>query len=230
MGSPRTAIVLLNWHIPRAVAGDRLDAVLYPGLPEEITIVLPHLRNLALIQDSITRTHNATTTEIMSFSKLRSSIEQKLLCYPKQQGEGRAGITEKDYIHESCRVAALIYIDTVLRRFRPTFTGPKVLKQTLMATYEQRRQIDQNIVDDGSSVALLWIFCTGAILSLNEVEKTWFAEQISRAMTRTSLEIWQDVEECLTGLLWTKFMSDALCRSVWPKVEGYLWLIKDTAY
>ena len=228
--SPRTAMTLLNRRVPRAVAEDHLDTVLYSGLSGEIQTILPHLRKLVAIQDSIARTHNATATEIMSLSKLRSSIEQDLLSHQKQPGECRAGMTEEEYKHESCRVATLIYIDTVLRGFRPKFAGPRVLKQRLMDAYEQRRQIDQDIVDEGSSVVLLWILCTGAILSLDDLEKTWFAERISKAITRTGFEMWQEVEECLLGLLWTKFMSDTLCRLVWAEVEEYLWLIRDIAY
>ncbi|KAL9118670.1 MAG: hypothetical protein Q9187_004783 [Circinaria calcarea] len=213
------AISLVDRYVPGEVAEEFINAVSDSGFPGELQELLPFLRNLTRVRDSITRIHNATTTEIMAFGSVRSSLEHQLLLHPKHGGDYGARTSQDGYLEESCRVAALIYIEAALRGFRPKFTVPKFLKHKLMEGYERRRQIDPNVVGETSSGVLLWILCTGAILSLNDMEKAWFAGNIIRAMTRARLESWQVVEECLTSLLWTKSMSATLYRLVWPVVE-----------
>ncbi|KFZ09186.1 hypothetical protein V501_05677 [Pseudogymnoascus sp. VKM F-4519 (FW-2642)] len=207
------------------VRGSRVNDSVTHGIPDSVLplwfhnhpmTVLNDLRTMTSIMNSFKGGRRATTGEMMSFSKMKSSLERRLLSSLRQQDQWPG--TQQNYI--TCQgyyVAALIYINYTLRQFSPTFAVLRVLKQRLIDNYEKGGLM--NPVDEASLGISFWVLCIGSLVSLTESEKVWLAERVANIMDRMKLKSWKDAEECLIGLIWTEQMSEVICKSFWHYVE-----------
>ena len=56
-------------------------------------------------------------------------------------------------------------------------------------------------------------------MSLNDEEKTWFAQRIAMVLPWTLIRSWEEAEACLKRVLWTDKLNSATCISLWYEVE-----------
>ena len=194
-----------------------------PSQCEQRQDMIKIFEDLKILSRILRSTNRFSAIEVMSFSSLRSSVEYRLLCLSKECPYHDE--MARECIYESCRIAALIYTNYVMRQFHPNFTLLKVLKQLLMEELGRKdwaKLMTTNQVEL-SSGALLWILCTGAVLSLNKKDLEWFAFRIAAVMFKMGLETWQESEQALKKrFLWVRKMSDFANTFLRARVQGHL--------
>ena len=161
---------------------------------------------------------SVTTAGMMAFSNERSFIEHRLLTL-REIIKPRAAMQHEDYLLESCRIAALIYINCVLRKYSPNSTVLKNLKAQLILTIQDWEKSGLGTTSWPLPSSLTWILFIGGILSLNSLEETWFAERIARSMRSAGLKTWIDVEGLLVRMIWVDKLRTSACMRLWQKVE-----------
>ena len=219
---------ILTQGIINAQARDRAREI--PGIGicgrycEELVNVFQDLRNITVILQTVRR---FTIDQKIAFGNLRSCIEHRLLCLPKQCPYH--GTRESECVYESTRLAALIYVNFAFRSFAPVFPFLVVLKRSLMQVFERKEEAELNIAseDDISSGTVLWIYSIGAILALSDVEKEWFAARLARVIAAMGLESWNGCDYQLkTRFLWTDKMSDVIYQDLYHRIEWNLTLVR----
>ena len=182
---------------------------------------LGEMRSLARYMERKRGTRFLTMAEILAFSKRRSSIEHRLVSLPFKHADE---MKEIDYMHDTCRLAALIYMNRVLRSFGPTIAVLKILKEHLIWLVQEAEDrfgisamtTPPEVLSPPSES--IWVLFMGGILSLNEEEETWFAERIAAGMRLLRLEMWEDVEALLFRSGWTDTLRTSACLSLWKRV------------
>ncbi|MCJ1393326.1 hypothetical protein MMC18_006198 [Xylographa bjoerkii] len=190
------------------------------GYREDLVDVFQDLRNMAVVFQTVRR---FTVDQIVAFGNVRSYIEHRLLCSPKQCPYH--GTKESECMYEPNRLAALIYSHYVFRSFAPTFPVLVVLKRSLLEVFERKEEAELEMAseDDILSGALLWIYCMGAILALSEIEKEWFAMRIAKIIVAMGLDGWTDCDYQLSSrFLWTSKMSDVMYDGFFDRIESNL--------
>lgn len=204
-------------------SGDRSGSERATTFRQEMPAVFGALRRITSALDRSKVSQPASAIAVFAFNKVRSTVEHQLLSLPASPQEALAPPTPHDaHVDEAARVASLIYINYVLRDINISIALLRVLKRKLMDECEQHGASAAEVTDEAALRLLLWSVCMGALLAADEREDDWFAERVARAMMRTGLGSWAEVEACLRRFLWVKKMSDSLRGGFWLKVEEQL--------
>lgn len=158
-----------------------------------------------------------TASQIMAFSQKRSSIAHRLASLPYKDAD-KMKVT--DYLHDVCRLAALIYVNCMLHASNTITAILKTLKTQLVGLIQEAEEkfapVSNAYTPPPESV---WILFVGGILSLNEEEEVWFATRIVFAMRGLGLEDWEDVEEVLLKIAWADELRTPACLSLWRRMK-----------
>ena len=187
------------------------------GYRDDLVNVFQDLHNMTIILQTV---KCFTVDQMVAFGNVRSCIEHRLLCLPKQCPYH--GTRETQCLYESNRLAALIYSNYVFRSFPPTFPLLVALKHSLTEVFDRKEQAELEVAseDDILSGAVLWIYCMGAILALSDNEKNWFAVRIAKVILAMGLDSWTDCDYQLkTRFLWSSKMSDVMCYGLSDRIE-----------
>jgi len=179
------------------------------------TTLLVELQSLTAFQTEISRPSGATVIEVHQFDVRRSAIEYQLL----NLQFSAQNISPHEQVFHACCIAAMIYTSFIFRGFRPEFAVLLTLKKNLMGT------LGNLILKDVGTTMLdvcLWMLFTGGMLSIAAEEKTWFATRILPLIIQAGYHHWEEVEICLSRVLWTKKMDNEGCKSIWRDVEAML--------
>ena len=163
-----------------------------------------------------------STNDLMSFSKMRSTLEHRLLTLKIHKTKDQ--MQPLDYLFEACRLAALIYLKCILHNFKPVCAILRNLKVQLMNIIMEGEETLQGELSLATELqlqrgALTWVLSIGGILSLNAEEEMWFAKRLVNSTKASDLRSWTDVEGCLKQISWVDSLRSPECISVWRRVE-----------
>lgn len=158
-----------------------------------------------------------TTRDIMSFSKMRTNMVDKLLSFANRKPA--AEMTNLDYHIETCRLAALIYIKFALHMYFPLCAIIRSLKAQLMNIIKQGEA--NHTIGLGARPppgSITWTLFICGSLSLDKDEEEWFAVRIARGIRPSGVETWAEMEEHLGRICWLPKLNTPTCRSLWRRV------------
>ena len=161
--------------------------------------------------------------DMLAFSEARSSIEHSLLCLSPLAPNAikdidEADIPQEDYIFEAHRLAALIYLNIVLRNCTPNGCALQSLKSQLKHTIRKAERPTACLGPRRRTA--LWAVFVGGLTSLNNEEETFFAGWIVKAMSYNDLQSWEEVEKALREVAWADMLTCVVRKSLWPTVQG----------
>ena len=172
--------------------------------------------------------HAAPFTEPMSSSEMRYFLKDRLLSLKLRKS--REQMMLSDYLLESYRIGALIYLQCVFHKDETVSTTLQDLKdelKRLLLEEESKPSGEFDIqIRRGS---FMWSIFMGAILSRTEEEETWFAERIAR-LTQTwhipGPECGTNIGDCLNRnegcfrlIWWPRGLKMPECVSLWNRVD-----------
>jgi hypothetical protein len=147
---------------------------------------------------------------------MRSRVEHRLLSLPPPNSasfsffdneEVEAAESSRDlaaFVYEGSKIAALIYVNFVLREFGPGCGVLSSLKGRIMEGFDvlniQKERKLQGFASPGNSTTdeknfrvLLWILCMTSLVALNEKERQWFRERIANIINITGMESYEQL-------------------------------------
>lgn len=174
--------------------------------------------------------HQATyfsDIDMLAFSEARSLIEHSLLSLAPTSNNpstdtidgcsNNKSSEDTDYIFEAHRLAALIYLNIVLRNCSPNGGALQSLKLQLINTIKKAER-PQPCLGERRRTAV-WVCFMGGFLSLDISEERWFAERIRRAMRNAGAQSWAEVEEALREVVWVGTLKTQAWISLWRTVQ-----------
>ena len=176
------------------------------------------MRCLSVVLENLNKMPKTSVMEMVSFSKMRSAVEHRLLSLPKkfQTVDGKVRL---DYDYQACRTAILIFTNHVFRTFDPKVAILKILKKRLMGLI-QCKEDTAEVTDDSSTAGrMLWILCLGGLLSLDHDERTWFASRIAKGSLEMRVTSWTEMQEHLMKYLWVPRLYNKECRLLWEEAQ-----------
>ena len=186
-------------------------------LSPKMHCILESMRYLTYQIEDTGKTHN--TDDIMSFSKMRTSIVQKLL-YLAPSPEACRNMTQIDYYAEIFRLAAMIYVKSVLHVFLPFCPMLKALKrQVLSLMLEGEKGAFGDLASVREPVSAIWAFMVAGLLSSDEVEESYFAEKIAISAKWQGIQSWDEMEIKLREFCWLKALKSEVSNRIWKMVE-----------
>lgn len=146
------------------------------------------------------------------------SIEyQLLLSGPKEDVSDGDFIREDNDLGEAFRLAALIYMKELLRKFLFSTIGSRILVSKLKTSLGNVLTTE---VTPASSSLLLWLLFIGGAASLeNRLDHTFFIAHLVRLRRELELYEWEDVKERLEHVLWIGKMLDKHGEDLWEEVR-----------
>lgn len=216
------------------------------GFPEEtevyhdpLDIIYKQLRYLtAQMPRAGYRTIPISNMDMLAFNEARSLIEHRLLSLSPTANDGSTDAIDEcsnnrtsedtDYVFEAHRLAALIYLNIILRNCAPNGGALQSLKSQLIKTIKNAER-PQPCLGARRRTAV-WVCFMGGLLSLNASEETWFAERIRRAMRNAEAQSWEEVEEALREVVWVDTLKTQALTSLWRTVQDLNISTLDTWY
>lgn len=120
-----------------------------------------------------------------------------------------------DAFHESCRLAALMYICLLFNTYQKfpvlhNANNPSKLKEYLLVTEKLWRS---ELKELG-----LWVLFIAASTCSQTLEWNWFSEQIHRRLTSMGLLQWEQTQHILGRFWWSGAYCDRRFFNVWCQV------------
>ena len=158
---------------------------------------------------------SSTGTQQIHYFDALSLIEHRILSL-STGNDTQYGAINSGKIDETCRLAALIYINIVFRELQPT--------SAVHATLASRLRISLIQTDFKScwgtlSEALLWILFIGGSVAMQEPTKSWLMSALENVCSHLKLQSWCDARDILTKYLWCDRIWEERCKSVWDYVN-----------
>lgn len=160
--------------------------------------------------------------DLMSFYDQRSALEFSLTSLLIRKS--KIFMREIDYVLESYRIAALIYVKYVMYNAAPLCPAIQKLKIQLINVI---LEADDKLVDNGNRLhygSVIWILVMGGILYLNDDEKEYFAQAIARTIrgwwSLPGAKTWEVMEASLKEVAWVDRLRSLKCTLLWRRVEA----------
>ncbi|KAL6716056.1 hypothetical protein ACLMJK_007018 [Lecanora helva] len=162
-------------------------------------------------------------SQMFNYCRYRHSVELSLLTLSEMGQDDKTSLRKRsDWTsHRGCvfevqRVCALIYLNLVLRSCPPFGALRRALKSKLLSIVSFTR--DSTAYAECQPRMAIWVYFVGGLLSLNDQEKLFFAENIAKTMHDAKLRTWVEVEKTLNEILWARGLQTTTCRNLWQKV------------
>jgi hypothetical protein len=130
---------------------------------------------------------SAMTQDSSYFDDQRASIECRILAMPGKQ-DREQGAVKAENIQESCRLAALIYINMAFRALQPGAAIHTTLTSRLKTLLTQT---DLASCWGNLSETLLWVLFMGGAVALRE--RPWFVSALTIVCSQLKMQSWHDV-------------------------------------
>ena len=194
---------------------------------DRLSIICQQLRYLTAQLPQAGYTTNAISElDMIAFSRARSLIEYSLLSFvpatadtSNAKSDCPTETSDMIYAFEAQRLAALIYLNIVLRGCSTNGALLQSLKSQLINAIQ---------VAEGSLLCVwsrrktaIWIFFMGGLISTTRSEQIWFAARIASAMRVLKMQAWEVVEQALTEVLWVGVLK-ARAWKLWQRVQELL--------
>ena len=187
-----------------------------------LVTIFREIRYLIAIQD-IFDSDEMEKDHVMTFVQKRSSIFHRLLCHKSSSPPGKKN---HEYLHEPCRIAALIFMEYTLSRRTPRQAMLRSFGANLMHSILTVAGLPgfHNMCDQDlrSLEVLLWVYYMGGMASGDSVEMKWYASKVACSMMRLELHTWPELKSHLLQVLWTDTMHDLVCTALWDEIEQHL--------
>ena len=164
---------------------------------------------------------SSSMNDLMSFYDQRSALEFSLTSLLIRKS--KKFMREIDYVLESYRIAALIYVKYVMYNAAPRCPILQKLKTQLM---DVTLEADDKLVDNENRLqhgSVIWILMMGGILYRDNYEKEYFAQAIARAIrgwwSLPGAKTWEVIEPCLKKIAWVDRLRTSECTLLWSRVE-----------
>ena len=158
---------------------------------------------------------SSTGTQQMRYFDALSLIEHRILSVPIGN-DTQYGAIDGGNIDETCRLAALIYINIVFRELQPN--------SAVHATLTNRLRISLMQTDFKScwgtlSEALLWVLFIGGSVAMQEPTKSWLMYTLENVCSHLKLQSWCNARDILSKYLWCDRIWEERCKSIWSCVN-----------
>ncbi|MCJ1308005.1 hypothetical protein MMC25_001655 [Agyrium rufum] len=165
-----------------------------------------------------------TTVQAMKFLSRRTDIEYILLL-AAQGFAVMQGPDQDARLREACCLAGSIYVNYVLRGFKPSSALIlKTLKKRLMTCVERfELETRGRTKDVPTSIAVLfWALNVGGTMSLDVTEKSWFMLRLSRTAKHFGVRDWKSASLLLGDYPWAVKLQNEAWESIWVDLEQSL--------
>ncbi|KAE8447096.1 hypothetical protein EG329_011080 [Mollisiaceae sp. DMI_Dod_QoI] len=188
---------------------------------EYIMSLVRFMSELTIAQSTLIHTPGVTAEEIITFNKLRSAAEHRLLSVRVSSPTISPMNQLEAAVYESCRIVALMCSNFIFREFTPRAAAFRGLKRGLLLALNEIEKNDYEDVRNFEEL-LLWVyFVCGMISTSAEIER--FSSRIVTSMSNLGFEDWTKVEQCLTRCIWSEKMYNQFCLAFWKKVTDLLY-------
>ncbi len=184
------------------------------SIPGNLLLIFCDLRILIAVLNRFKYGIEASTNDMMAFSRMRSTVEHRLLSLEERQESVSGQLKLDDYVYDSFVVGIQIYINLVLRNYGPDFALLRTLKRKLMGLLYKHGELSESKSHGSVGIVPLWILLMGGMVALNAEETTSFAQFIAKTMRQSALQGWPEVETNLTQVLWTKHLQRSGFRAL----------------
>lgn len=165
---------------------------------------------------------SSSMNDLMCFYDQRSALEFSLTSLLIRKS--KEFMRQIDYVLESYRIAALIYVKYVMYNAAPFCPAVQKLKTQLINIIVEA---DDKLVDNERRLqhsSVIWILFIGGIVHLDDDEKEFFAQAIARTMkgwwSHPGAKTWEVIEACLKEIAWVGRLRTGKCILLWRRVEG----------
>jgi hypothetical protein len=121
-------------------------------------------------------------------------------------------------LDSACCLAASIFVDCCFRDlgFHAGVIGQLVskLKGACEPLSLFQGDVDVETEERATLTKLLWVFVFGGIAAVGRPERSWFIEQLVHVCSALEVNSWEDMEDCLSTILW---------NGRWEVPQGSLW-------
>ena len=152
-----------------------------------------------------------SSLEMMTFSEDQLSTEHKLLSIRTAENIN-AQTTQLGDIQECCRLAALLYTNTVFRELpRDSRSLIRLMEQLKLALNQTRLCWGEH------ANVLLWVLSMMGSVETTDQLKQWFTQLLARVSAELGIKAWADHLSILQQYLWSERSCETLYRKLWPE-------------
>ena len=168
--------------------------------------------------------HSITPMELISFDKVRISIQHRLVSLvPRKPNQS---LHDLDYVFEACRIAALIFLNRVLVCSWPVcpwfgHLGSQ-LKDLLL---EHEGHNIHGTSPQVHRVYYIWMLSIGGIHSLANEDAAFFAQRVAVATRLWRVQgfgSWSEILSRVKGVCWTDALQGPECDRFGERVERFI--------
>ena len=192
-----------------------LDSAENLGSQVHIATICRQLRFLtAQMLDAGSSMGPISESEMMTFCDARSLIEHSLLSMSSTAATDQNPDTDS---LEGQRLAALIYLNAVLRNCSPNGALMRSLRKQLMDAIQVVEE--PALLLNHRPRTVIWIYSMGGLVSLDNADRRWFAERIARIMVNAKIDSWEEAKRTHREAVWVDELKTTLWNSLWGEVQ-----------
>lgn len=188
----------------------------------EMIKIFDDLRHLT---DLLTSSHHSMTLmEVLSFDKIRFSIQHRLLSLKIRKPNQK--VQDLDYLLEACRIAALIFLHRVPSTSWPVRSLFRQMKSQLKELLlEKGSQNIQEIKSQLHRGYYTWVLFIGGIHSQDDEDTAFFARRtaiLTRVWQAQGFGSWPETLSRIKGICWTNALQGPECERFGKQVERFI--------
>ena len=192
-----------------------LDLAEKLGSQKHLATICRQLRFLtAQMLDAGSSNGPISESEMMTFCDARSLIEHSLLSMSATAAAGRS--PDMDSL-ESQRLAALIYLNAVLRNCSPNGALMQSLRKQLMDAILAVKE--PGLFFSLRPRTAIWIYSMGGLVSLEDTDRQWFAGRIARLTANVKIDNWEEAKRTHRDAVWVDELKTKSWNSLWGEVQ-----------
>lgn len=119
---------------------------------------------------------------------------------------------------ESCRIAALLYLSGIRRRFGVALSAAVYIPKLKEALVAQDRA--KSVPNEST---LFWMTFVGAVQSLDYPEHEWFVSTIAHLILQKQWSSWEELIAAIRETLWIDGVLESKCHALRVDVAVVLW-------
>lgn len=136
------------------------------------------------------------------------------LCYGVDERLGRLLAMEGSAIFESCRLAAMVFVEVVL--LHNNTPNAVLLAAGIKRTLSRA---NMEMLQQQQPELLTWILHMGNIAAFGTEMAPWFLRSFAQMLSFQRLSLFETVRNALIEFLWLDGVSNEHLKSVWPEVQ-----------
>lgn len=150
----------------------------------------------------------------LQFSNRRTAVESRLIYMAR---EDRSEISKDSYgIKESCRLAALLYVNMMLRQLPLNSACIVKMCENLRNALEKTRL---DIAWGSKSEYLWWSLFIGRTASTTQVGTLWYLSHMMIVAPMLNIIDWDVAKAALQRVAWPELLSDGQHEVTWKEIE-----------